>query len=38
MEDRELDPEIYRTWKELYALIPEWIRAECGRLERLYGN
>ena len=35
---RELDPGIYRTWKELYELIPEWIRAECRRLERLYGD
>jgi hypothetical protein len=33
-----LKPEIYLPWRELFALIPGWISAECARLRGLYGE
>ena len=29
---------LYMTWDKLYALIPQWIGAECARLRALYGE
>ncbi len=29
---------LYMTWDALYALIPQWIGAECARLRALYGE
>ena len=33
-----LPDEVYMPWDKLYALIPQWICAECERLRNLYGE
>ncbi|MBR4502901.1 MAG: hypothetical protein IKP22_13635 [Clostridia bacterium] len=37
-EVRPVDTSLYMPWETLFGLIPRWIRAECGRLRRLYGR
>lgn len=37
-EERELDESLYMPWTELFPLIPQWIGAECQRLNQLYGE
>ena len=37
-EERKIDDSLYMPWETLFGLIPGWIRAECKRLESLYGK